>query len=149
MGASLAEEVFDSLPEISLNKRNLLPWCVTALTPSQLQTWFARSGRGPTQELREAPALQENLLEERQRAQASKSGVGARGVRPPFGTWISGAISGRRNFPRVGKSGRPVRIDNSLVTNVRIVSHNPNRIRQSTGSGRSGGHLDEEPVAPR
>jgi hypothetical protein len=79
----------------------------------------------------------------------ARSGVGARGVRPPFGTWISGAISGRRNFPRVGKSGRAVRIHNSLETNVPIVSYNPNSMRQSTGSGRSGGHLDEEPVAPR
>jgi hypothetical protein len=37
LGASLAEEIFDSLPKIRVNKCKLLPWCIAALTKIERQ----------------------------------------------------------------------------------------------------------------
>ena len=37
LDASLAEEVFDTLPKISVNKCKLVPWCVAALTKIERQ----------------------------------------------------------------------------------------------------------------
>jgi hypothetical protein len=37
LDASLAEEVFDGVPKISVNKCKLLPWCVAALTKIERQ----------------------------------------------------------------------------------------------------------------